>query len=112
MRANSDSICFFIMNLMIAVKRALFLLLTLAGLTLYAVGAAEKPPCPLPANESEASSDPAQSPEHPRCLEKVFHNGMNICLPCPAAEAHIRQHGDTDLGPCTKPGNETPPGHS
>lgn len=99
------------MNLMIAVKRAVFVLLTVSGLALYAVGANDKPPCPLPANAS-GNSENAQSPEQPACLQRVFHNGMRVCLPCPAAEAHIRQHGDEDLGPCTKPGNETPPGQS
>jgi hypothetical protein len=100
------------MNLMIAVKRTVFVLLTVGGLALYAFGANDKPPCPLPVNESAGANDPAQSPEHPDCMRKVFHNGMVICLPCPAADAHVRQHGDDDLGPCTKPGNETPPGQS
>lgn len=100
------------MNLMIAVKRAVFVLLTVGGLALYAVAANDKPPCPLPANETQQSQDPAQSPEHPECLQRVLHNGMRVCLPCPAAQAHITQHGDADLGTCTKPGNETPPGQS
>jgi len=102
------------MNLIIAAKRALFVLFTVSGLALYAVGANEKAPCPLPAaaDESSSSSASARSPEQPDCKRRVRHNGMNLCLPCPAAEAHIRQHGDADLGDCSKPGNETPPGQS
>ncbi|MEA3125814.1 MAG: hypothetical protein QOD67_2833 [Caballeronia sp.] len=99
------------MNLMIAVKRAVFILLTLGGLALYAVGANEKVPCDLPVETSSQTTDPAQSPEHPPCMREVYHNGMTICLPCPAADAHNR-HGDLSGNPCSKPGNETPPGHS
>jgi hypothetical protein len=99
------------MNLMIAVKRAVFVLLTVGSLALYAVGATDKPPCDLPVETSSKTNDPAQSPEHPDCMHAVLHNGMIICLPCPAYDAHIR-HGDSDAGPCTKPGNETPSGHS
>lgn len=114
MRTNSDSISLFIMNLMIAVKRGVCVLLMLVGLALCAIGAAntEQPPCDLPAEtSSQNSNDPDQSPEHPQCLERVNHNGMILCLPCPAAAAHVR-HGDVDIGPCSKPGNETPPGQN
>lgn len=102
----------FLMNLTIVVKRAAFVLLTVGGLALCAIGANDKPPCPLPAEANQQAQDPAQSPEHPACMRRVFHNGMVICLPCPAADAHVRQHGDADMGPCSKPGNETPPGQS
>jgi len=98
------------MNLMIAVKRVLSVLLMVAGLAVCAIGAKNKE-CPLPASANESSSS-AQSPEQPGCKRRVMHNGMRICLPCPAADAHIRVHGDEDLGPCEKPGNETPPGQS
>ena len=101
------------MNLIIAAKRALFVLFTVAGLALYAVGANEKAPCPLPASASDSSAEAsARSPEQPACKRRVLHNGMTLCLPCPAADAHVRQHGDADLGDCSKPGNETPPGQS
>lgn len=93
------------MNMMIAAKRTLVVTLTLSGLALCAIAA--DPPCPLPATST--TSDPTQSGEQPGCKRKVHHNGMIICLPCPAWEAHIR-HGDADAGDCDKPGNETPPG--
>ena len=99
------------MNMMNAAKRSLLVLLTLSGLALVAIAA--KPgdePCPLPVSAADTdTSTSAQSPEQPPCRKKVHHNGMLICLPCPAWEAHIR-HGDADGGPCDKPGNETPPG--
>jgi hypothetical protein len=40
-------------------------------------------------------------------LMAVCHNGKVLCLPAPAAQAHI-QHGDTPLGPCNKPGKLGP----
>jgi hypothetical protein len=61
-----------------------------------------KPTCPLPADYGIKKT---VSPEKP--LEAVCHNGMILCLPQSAAQAHI-QHGDTDLGPCSKPGNNGP----
>lgn len=99
------------MNMMIAVKRSLVVLLTLSALALCAVAATQNGPCPLPVDStsSNTADSSAQSPEHPPCMRAVHHNGMIICLPCPAYDAHI-QHGDTDAGPCDKPGNETPPG--
>jgi hypothetical protein len=111
MRIESQIFAVFIMNLMI-VKRALSVLIIVAGFALVAVGA--KKPCPLPitASESSSASSSSQSPEKDKCMRKVMHNGMRICLPCPAADAHVRVHGDEDLGPCDKPGNETPPGKS
>ena len=94
------------MNMM---KRSLVALLTLSALALCAFAANQDAPCPLPITDSSTSapSDPTQSPEKGQCLRAVHHNGMIICLPCPAWDAHIR-HGDTDAGPCDKPGNETP----
>jgi len=99
------------MNMMTAVKRSLVLVLALSGLALCALAANPDAPCPLPTSstDSTAPSDPTQSQENPKCLRAVHHNGMIICLPCPAYYAHIRQ-GDTDAGPCDKPGNETPGG--
>ncbi|MFN2623423.1 MAG: hypothetical protein ABR611_11310 [Chthoniobacterales bacterium] len=91
-------------------KRSLVVLLTLSGLALCAFAANQDTPCPLPITDASTSSDPTQSPEKEQCLKAVHHNGMIICLPCPAYDAHIR-HGDTDAGPCDKPGNETPGGH-
>jgi hypothetical protein len=103
----------FLMNIMIAVKRSFVVLLCVSALALCAFAAQTDQPCPLPvtATDSTASATTAQSPEHGQCLKAVHHNGMIICLPCPAWEAHIR-HGDADAGPCDKPGNETPPGRS
>jgi len=100
------------MNMMIAAKRSLVALLTLSALAICAI-AGQNEPCPLPISSSSTADSTAssQSPEHPPCMRKVNHNGMQICLPCPAYDAHIR-HGDTDAGPCDKPGNETPPGKS
>jgi hypothetical protein len=99
------------MKLMTVAKRALFVLLTVSALALYAIGATDNGPCPLPANDVSANSSSTQSPEKEACMRRVFHNGMPICLPCPAADAHVRVHGDADLGPCDKPGNEDPGGH-
>ena len=112
MAIESGNLQVFIMNIVIAAKRILFAFLTVAGLALYALGATESGPCRLPidASSSSASTDSAQSPEHPPCMRVVLHNGMPICLPCPAADAHTRVHGDADLGPCDKPGNQDPGG--
>ena len=100
------------MNIMITIKRSFAVLLILSAFALCAVGAGSNGNCPLPINsESAATTENAQSPEQPGCRRKVLHNGMTICLPCPAADAHNR-HGDADLGPCDKPGNETPPGQN
>jgi hypothetical protein len=97
------------MNVMIAAKRIVFGLLTVTGLAFVALGAAQKGPCPLPVDSSVwATEASAQSPEKPQCMRVVLHNGMPICLPCPAADAHTRVHGDADLGPCDKPGNQDP----
>ncbi len=91
------------MNMMIAVKRSLLVLLTLSALALVAIGADQTEPCPLPTTVS--SDNNTQSPEQEKCMRAVHHNGMVICLPCPAYDAHIG-HGDTDAGPCDKPGNQ------
>ena len=100
------------MNMMITLKRSLVVALTLSGLALCAFAANNNAPCPLPVTSSSTTtSSSTQSPEQPKCLRAVHHNGMIICLPCPAWEAHIR-HGDADAGPCDKPGNETPPGQN
>ena len=100
-----------IMNTMILAKRSFALLLTLSALALCAIAAQpNNGPCPLPiSSASESTASQTQSPENPPCMRAVHHNGMIICLPCPAYDAHIR-HGDADAGPCDKPGNETPPG--
>lgn len=98
-----------IMNMMIAVKRSLIVLFTLSALALCAIAANQNEPCPLPVDSTTTTSS-SQSPEQPPCMRAVHHNGMIICLPCPAYDAHIG-HGDTDAGPCDKPGNETPGGH-
>jgi hypothetical protein len=101
-----------VMNMM-TLKRSLIVALTLSGLALCAFAANSNGPCPLPVTGASTSttSSSTQSPEQPKCLRAVHHNGMVICLPCPAYDAHIR-HGDTDAGPCDKPGNETPPGQN
>ena len=108
---ESGNLQVIIMNVTIAAKRVLFALLTVTGLALYALGQDQQAPCPLPVTYDTASTQSSsQSPEKPPCMRAVNHNGMVLCLPCPAYDAHIR-HGDTDAGPCDKPGNETPPGH-
>jgi hypothetical protein len=97
------------MNVMIAAKRIVFALLTVTGLAFVAFGAVQQGPCPLPIDSSSSATEAsAQSPEKPKCMRVVLHNGMPICLPCPAADAHTRVHGDADLGPCDKPGNQDP----
>jgi hypothetical protein len=99
------------MNVMIVAKRIVFALLTVTGLAFVALGATQTGPCPLPVEYTTAAdASSAQSPEKPPCMRVVLHNGMPICLPCPAADAHTRVHGDADLGPCDKPGNQAPPG--
>jgi len=101
------------MKLMTAAKHALVALLSVSALALVAVGANDNGTCPLPINASETGSaqENAPSPEKQPCMRVVKHNGMPICLPCPAADAHTRVHGDEDLGPCDKPGNQDPGGH-
>jgi hypothetical protein len=71
------------------------------------------PKCPLPDNylvsstsTSSTSTDP-NSPEKPKNLQAVCHNGKILCLPPEAVKAHM-QHGDALLGPCTKEGNNGP----
>jgi hypothetical protein len=108
MRLEFERFGLSIMNMMIVAKRVLFSLLTLSALALYAIAANDKQPCPLPIDTTSADSSSAQSPEKPPCMRIVMHNGMPICLPCPAADAHTRVHGDADLGPCDKPGNIDP----
>jgi hypothetical protein len=107
MPIESGNLQVFIMNVTIAVKRAVVVLLMVTGLALYAIGATTNGPCPLPINSADSSevSSSANSPENPPCKRAVHHNGMIICLPCPAYDAHIN-HGDTDAGPCDKPGNQ------
>jgi hypothetical protein len=105
MPIDSGILQVFTMNVMIAAKRIVFALLMVAGLALVAVGA--NGPCPLPIDSAASASESSstQSPENPPCKRAVHHNGMILCLPCPAYDAHIR-HGDTDAGPCDKPGNQ------
>lgn len=102
------------MNMMNVAKRLLVVFLSLSAVVLCAVAGNQNNRCPLPVNANNTSSpnDSTQSPEHQACMRRVLHNGMTICLPCPAADAHVRVHHDADLGPCDKPGNETPPGRS
>ncbi len=59
--------------------------------------------CPVPV-DYRVSSGKANSPEKPKPLFAVCHNGKRLCLPKSAADAHVA-HGDTLLGSCTKPGN-------
>lgn len=100
------------MNTMTLAKRFFALILTLSALALCAIAAQpSNQPCPLPVTAASESNAKTQSPEQPACKRRVHHNGMLICLPCPAWEAHIR-HGDADGGECDKPGNETPPGQN
>jgi hypothetical protein len=96
------------------------------GFFCAASGAAEKPdsankpkPSPTPAPTATPRPTPTRSCSLPdnygvdqtvtreKPLMAVCHNGKILCLPAPAASAHI-QHGDTPLGPCTKQGNLGP----
>jgi hypothetical protein len=98
------------MSLIIAAKRHLFVLAVVAGFvmpwSLTQLYAAAKQVCDLPMESatSSATGSDAQSPENPPDNLAVLHQEKFIlCLPRPAAEAHVR-HGDTLLGPCDKPG--------
>ena len=94
------------MNLKIAVKRVLSVLFVVAGFALaWSVYAAEaKCPLPMESSTTVASSNNDQSPPGQQEGVAVLHQQKFIlCLPPPAAEAHIR-HGDTRLGPCDKHG--------
>lgn len=96
------------MSLIIAAKRHLLVIAVLAGFALpwslnqlYAQAAEE---CDLPMDSPSTSSTNEQSPPNEQEGVAVLHQGKFIlCLPEPAAEAHIR-HGDTRLGPCDKHG--------
>ena len=94
------------MSLIIAAKRHLLALAIVAGFALsWSLYAAEQV-CNLPMespNTSTAAQN-EQSPPAPPDGVAVLHQGKFIlCLPEPAAEAHVR-HGDTRLGPCDKHG--------
>ena len=95
------------MSLIIATKRHIFALTIVAGLALpwsLAQLYAAKEVCPLPMETTTSFSENVQSPEEPKDGVAVLHQEKFIlCLPEPAAEAHIR-HGDTRLGPCDKHG--------
>ena len=95
------------MSLIIADKRYLLILAAVAGLAVsWSLYAAEEQLCPLPMESSTTvqSAQNDQSPPEPQEGVAVLHQQKFIlCLPEPAAEAHIR-HGDTRLGPCDKHG--------
>jgi hypothetical protein len=101
------------MNLIIAVKRHLFLFVVVVVLTMPssvapllaegAVSGTEECNLPMEAASADANKQ-EESPPEPPDGEAVLHQGKFIlCLPPSAAEAHIR-HGDTPLGPCDKHG--------
>jgi hypothetical protein len=95
------------MSLIIAAKRHLFVLAVVAGFampwSLTQLYAATQQLCDLPM-EASANPNDDQSPENPPESLAVLHQEKFIlCLPKPAAEAHVR-HGDTLLGPCDKHG--------
>jgi hypothetical protein len=58
--------------------------------------------CPLPDNYTGVTGATVTQ-EKP--YEAVCHNGKILCCTRSAAKAHIK-HGDTDLGPCNKPGTD------
>ena len=98
------------MSLIIAAKRHLSVVAVLAGFalpwSLHQLNAQEAQVCPLPMEASTTSAAAAEEQSPPNQQEgvAVLHQEKFIlCLPEPAAEAHIR-HGDTRLGPCDKHG--------
>jgi hypothetical protein len=94
------------MSLIIAAKRHLLVLALGVGFAFSISLYAAKQVCDLPMESASSSSNAnnAQSPENPQEGIAVLHQEKFIlCLPEPAAEAHIR-HGDTRLGPCDKHG--------
>jgi hypothetical protein len=94
------------MSLIIAAKRYIVVVAVLTSLAAsWSLYAAEKV-CDLPmeASVTSASAKKETSPPAPPDGVAVLHQGKFIlCLPEPAAEAHVR-HGDTRLGPCDKHG--------
>jgi hypothetical protein len=98
------------MSLIIATKRHLFVIAVVAGFalpwSLHQLYADSKQMCDLPmtAPTSEGAQQNDQSPPNQQEGVAVLHQEKFIlCLPEPAAEAHVR-HGDTRLGPCDKHG--------
>lgn len=102
------------MNLIIAAKRPLFLIIAVVGLTmpssiapLFAQDPAsgiEECNLPMTASSETSANKNEQSPPAPPDGQAVLHQGkFLLCLPPSAAEAHIR-HGDTPMGPCDKHG--------
>jgi len=59
--------------------------------------------CPLMWNYLLASSSTNSPEQGTGPLNKVCHNGIILCLPPNAYQAHL-QHGDQPLGPCNKEG--------
>src|SRR5687768_4470675 len=94
------------MSLIIAAKRHLLIVAVIAGFALsWSVYAAQQL-CDLPmeASITSAANQNQQSPPAPPDGVAVLHQEKFIlCLPEPAAEAHVR-HGDIRLGPCDKHG--------
>ena len=97
------------MSLIIAAKRHFLVIAVITGFALpwsLSLNAQEEQACPLPmeASNTSASGTNEQSPPNQQEGVAVLHQGKFIlCLPEPAAEAHVR-HGDTRLGPCDKHG--------
>ena len=94
------------MSLIIAAKRHILVVAVVAGFAASWSLYAAKQVCDLPmdASTTSAASRNEQSPPGPPDGVAVLHQEKFIlCLPEPAAEAHVR-HGDTRLGPCDKHG--------
>jgi hypothetical protein len=97
------------MSLVIAAKRHFLVIAVVAGFALpWSVSHlyAEAQMCNLPMESPNTVGDSVnqQSPPNEQEGVAVLHQEKFIlCLPEPAAEAHVR-HGDTRLGPCDKHG--------
>jgi hypothetical protein len=98
------------MSLIISAKRNLLVLTVVAGFalpwSLNQLYAEANQMCDLPMESPSTSNATVneQSPPNQQEGVAVLHQEKFIlCLPEPAAEAHVR-HGDTRLGPCDKHG--------
>ena len=99
------------MKLITAAKRQIAAAVLVAGATCLGLASLQATePCPLPEDYDTTTTTTTtndNSPGQEGGRQYVLHNGKLLCLPAPAVAAHVR-HGDTQEGPCTKPGNNTP----
>ena len=97
------------MSLIIAAKRHLFVIAVVTGFALpWSLNQlyAQAQQCDLPMespNSMEAQKNDQSPPDQQEGVAVLHQGKFILCLPEPAAEAHVR-HGDTRLGPCDKHG--------